>query len=46
MFMSDTNLDKLIDKFIKEMEKSTKERETYLIDIEDNDFIFKEIGGK
>ena len=48
MRMSDIYLDKLIDKFIKEMEDkslvtSDKEKELYLVDVDDNNFTFKEV---
>ena len=48
MRMTDIYLDKLVDKFIKEMESAQhivneKERELYLVDVDDNDFTFKEV---
>lgn len=45
MFMSDVYLDKMIDKFIHDMENPAKEeKETYLVDVNNKDFTFKEIG--
>ena len=41
---SDVYLDKLIDKFILEMEEPIKERETYLVEAHKNEYTFKEIG--
>lgn len=48
MRMSDIYLDKLVDKFIKEMENKSLiindiEKELYLVDVDDNDFTFKEV---